>query len=329
MPMLALLLPLLLAALVMPLAAEAQSSGKTPRIGVLANALDTADSPVFRVFLETLRGLGYVEERNVIIDWRSSEGDDGQLPELAASLVRSKVDIILATSLRPARAVVEATKTVPVVFVVVADPVAQALVSNLNRPGGNVTGQAMYAPQESSERVLQVLKSALPNLSLLAVLSNPGNPAQRELMARAIPGAAQRANVTLLPLTFQSAADFPAAFEVAAQKRAGAIYVLSDVITFTHRALLIDLAARNRLPAIYGLRGAAEAGGFMAYGPDQRELFRRAAIYVDRILKGAKPGEMPVQSSVKYDLLVNLKVAKALGLTLPPTLIRQASQVIE
>ncbi len=178
--MLTVLLPLLLAVLAVPLAVEAQPGSKVYRIGVLANALDTSDGPLFRAFLEALRGLGYAEERNVVIEWRSSEGDDSQLPELAANLVRSKVDVVLATSLRPARAAIEATKTVPIVFVVSADPVGQRLVGNLARPGGNATGLAIYLPQESSEKVLQLLKLLVPRLSLLAVLTNPGNPVQRE-----------------------------------------------------------------------------------------------------------------------------------------------------
>ncbi len=327
--MLTLLLSLVLALLAVPLGVEAQTAGKVYRVGVLANALDTADGPLFKAFLETLRGLGYVEERNVVIEWRSSEGDDSQLPDLAASLVRSRVDILFAASLRPARAAVEATKTIPIVFVVNADPVGQRLVSNVTRPGGNVTGQAMYSPQETSDKVLQALQAVIPKLSLLAVLTNPNNAVQRELMAQVLPAAAQRAKVTLLPLPVQSVGDFQTAFDAAAQRRADAVYVLGDVLTFIHRARIVDLAAKSRLPALYAMRGAAEAGGFMSYGPDLRDLFRRAATYVDKILKGAKPGDMPVESSAKYDLLINLRTARALGLTLPPALIRQASQVIE
>jgi len=327
--MLTVLLPLLLAVLAVPLTVEAQPGSKVYRIGVLANALDTSDGPLFRAFLEALRALGYAEERNVVIEWRSSEGDDSQLPELVANLVRSKVDVVLATSLRPARAAIEATKTVPIVFVVSADPVGQRLVGNLARPGGNATGLAIFLPQESSEKVLQLLKLLVPRLSLLAVLTNPGNPVQRALMTQALPSAAQRSKVTLLPLTVQSPSEFQTAFDLAIQKRADAIYVLGDVLTFIHRARVVDLAAKSRLPAVYTFRAAAEAGGLISYGPELRDLFRRAATYVDRILKGAKPGDMPVESSAKYDLLINLKTAKTLGLTVPPALIRQADQVIE
>jgi putative ABC transport system substrate-binding protein len=327
--MLTLLLPLLFAVLSAPLAAEAQPAGKTYRIGVLANALDTSDGPPFRGFIETLRSLGYVEARNVVIEWRSSEGDDSQLSELAASLVHSKVDVLFATSLRPARAALQATKTVPIVFVVAADPVGQGLVASLARPGGNATGLAVYRPQETSEKVVQLLKLAVPTLSLLGVLTNPDNRVQREILAQALPAAAQRAKVALLPLTVQSPPDISAAFDFTGRQAPGAVYVLGDVLTFIQRAQIVDLAVKNRLPALYAFRGGAEAGGLMSYGPDIRELFRRAAGYVDKILKGAKPGDMPVESSAKYNLLVNLKAAKAIGLTLPPALIRQADQMIE
>jgi putative ABC transport system substrate-binding protein len=187
----------------------------------------------------------------------------------------------------------------------------------------------MYAPQETSDRVLGLLKASVPKLSVLAVLTNPANSVQRELMASALPAAAQRANVTLVPVYAQSVGDFAPAFDLAAQKGANAVYVLVDVLTFIHRALIAELAARSRLPAVYGLRGAAEVGGFMAYGPDLRDLFRRAGSYVDKILKGAKPGDMPVERSAKYDLLINLKAARALGLTVPAGVIRQANEVIE
>ena len=317
---------LLLAA---PLLAEAQPAVKIYRIGVLANALDTSDGPTFQAFLDTLRELGYVQGRNMDIEWRSSEGDPGQLPGLAQELVRAKVDIILATALLPAQAAIDATKTVPIVFVVVADPVGQRLVGSLSRPGGNATGLAAYAPQESSERVLQLLKALTPKLSRLAVLTTPTNPAQRELIAKALPSAAQRAGVGLLPLPIQSAGDLPGAFDAARMERADGMYVLGDVLTYIQRARIADLAAKHRLPAMYTSRSAVEAGGLMSYGPRFRDLFKRAATYVDTILKGAKAGDMPVEQSTRYELAINLKTAKALGLSVPPPLVKQAVQVIE
>ncbi len=317
---------LLLAA---PLLAEAQPAVKIYRIGVLANALDTSDGPTFQAFLDTLRGLGYVQGRNMDIEWRSSEGDPGQLPGLAQELVRAKVDIILATALLPAQAAIDATKSVPIVFVVVADPVGQRLVGSLSRPGGNATGLAAYAPQESTEKVLQLLKAVTPKLSRLAVLTTPTNPAQRELIAKALPSAAQRAGVGLLPLPIQSAGDLPGAFDAARMERADGMYVLGDVLTYIQRARIADLAAKHRLPAMYTSRSAVEAGGLMSYGPRFRDLFKRAATYVDTILKGAKAGDMPVEQSTRYELAINLKTAKVLGLSVPPPLVKQAVQVIE
>jgi putative tryptophan/tyrosine transport system substrate-binding protein len=324
-----LLLRALMILLAVPVVGEAQPSAKMYRIGVLANALDTSDGPTFQAFLEGLRGLGYVQGRNMDIEWRSSEGNAEQLPALAMDLVRAKVDIILATALVPAQAAIEATKTVPIVFVVTADPVGLRLVGSLARPGANATGLASYAPQESSDRVVQLLKTVTPKLSRLGVLTVPSNPAQRELVGKALPSAAQRAGVMLLPLPVQEAGDLPGAFETARGDRADGLYVLGDVLTFVHRARILDLVAKNRLPAIYTNRSAVEAGGLMSYGPNLRDLFRRAATYVDQILKGAKAGEMPVDQSARFELALNLKTAKGLGLSVPPSLVKQAVQVIQ
>jgi putative ABC transport system substrate-binding protein len=310
------------------LAAEAQPAAKVYRIGLLANALETSDGPLFEAFLDGLAKLGYVEDQNIVIEWRSSEGDSERLSPLAANLVRSKVDLIVATSLQPARAAAAATKTIPIVFVVTADPVEQGLVANLARPGGNITGLATYVPGEISERVLQLLREATIKVSRLAILMNPANQEHKALMAQALPAAAQRSGVTLLPLDVQSLSELQRAFGVAVRERADALYVLADVFTFVHRARIVGLAAKNRLPAIYTSRGAVEAGGLMSYGPDRRDLFRRAATYVDRILKGAKPGDLPIEQPTKFELVINLKTAKALGLTIPPALLLRADQVI-
>jgi putative ABC transport system substrate-binding protein len=315
--------------LAVPLPGEAQPSAKVYRIGVLANALDTSDGASFQAFLGALRGLGYVQGRNMDIEWRSSEGDAEQLPGLAMELVRAKVDIILATALVPAQAAIEATKTVPIVFVVVADPVGLRLVGSLPRPGGNATGLASYAPQESGDKVVQLLKAVTPTLSRLGVLTVPSNPAQRELVGRALPSAAQRASVALLLLPVQAPSDLPGAFDTARLARADGLYVLGDTLTFVQRARILELVARSRLPAMYTTRGAVEAGGLMSYGPNLRELFGRAATYVDKILKGAKAGEMPVEHSTRYELVVNLKTARELGLSVPQSLVKQAVQVIE
>lgn len=308
--------------------ATAQPAGRMYRVGVLANALETADGPQFEAFLESLQKLGYVGDRNLDIEWRSSEGDVLLLPGLADDLVRAKVDVIVATSLQPARAAVAATKTIPIVFVIGADPVGHGLVTNLARPGGNVTGLATYQPEALSEHVLQVLREMAPGFSRLAVLNNPTNPVHRELLTLPLPTAATRAKVTLLPLEFRSLAELGPAFDVAVRERANALYVLSDVVTFIYRARIVDLATRNRLPAIYTSRRAVEAGGLMSYGPDVRDMFRRAATYVDRILKGARPGEIAVEQPKKFDLVINARAARALGLTIPDSLRRRADQII-
>ncbi|HEV8440358.1 MAG TPA: ABC transporter substrate-binding protein [Methylomirabilota bacterium] len=316
----------------LPVAVEGQQTpapGKPYRLGVLANALDTADGPSFQAFLDSLRKLGYVENGNIIIEWRSSEGESARLPALAAELVRAKVDVILATALVPALAATEATKTIPIVFVVGADPVAHKLVGNLNRPGGNATGLAAYLPDEIGAKVFQLLREVVPRASRVGVLSSPTNPLHRELIARVLPPAAEKFHVALLPLELRSPSDVQAAVDAAISGRADGLYVLADVLTFIHRARIADLAAKNRLPALYGFRSAVDSGGLMSYGPQLRELFRRAASYVDKILKGTKPGELPVEQPTKYELVVNLKTARALGLSMPPALLRRADLVLE
>jgi ABC-type uncharacterized transport system substrate-binding protein len=319
---------LLVATLAAPARAEAQSA-RVYRIGVLANALETADGPNFEAFLAGLGKLGYVGDKNMDIEWRSSEGDLEALPALAADLVRSKVDVIVATSLQPARAAAAATKTIPIVFVVSADPVAHGLVGSVARPGGNATGLATYQPVELTSRVVQLLREVSPGLSRLAVLTNPSNPVHRELMARPLAAAAQKATVTLVPLEIRALHEVPVAFETAVRERAQALYVLGDVLSFIYRMRIVELAARNRLPAIYPSRRAVEVGGLMSYGPDLPDLFRRAATYVDRILKGARPAELGVEQPTKFELAVNLKTARSLGLNIPESLRRRADHVIQ
>lgn len=315
--------------LMSPTASEAQQSGKMWRIGVLASALDTADGPLFDAFLDGLRKLGYVQDRNMDIEWRSSEGNIDQLAALATSLVRSKVDIILATSLQPALAAAEATKTIPIVFVVAADPVRHGLITDRTRPGGNVTGLATYMPEESGHKALQFLKEAAPRVSRVAVLTNPANPAHIDLMTQALPSAAQRLGLTLLPFEVKAPDDVQSAFDTAVRDRADAVYVLRDVLTFMYRARIVSLAVKTRLPTMYASRGAVETGGLMSYGPRLRDLFRRAASYVDQIIKGAKPGSLPVEQAPQFELVINVGTAKSLGLTLSRSLLQKADEVIQ
>jgi len=309
--------------------AEAQTAPRVWRVGVLANALETADGPNFEAFLDALQKLGYVGDRNLDIEWRSSEGDVMRLPALAEDLVRAKVDLIVATSLQPARAAMAATKETPIVFVVAADPVGHGLVTNPARPGGNVTGLATYQPEALSEHVVQVLKELAPGLSRLAVLTNPTNPVHRELLTGPMPTAATRAKVALMPLELRSLADVQRAFDTAVRERAHALYVLGDVLTFIYRGRIVDLAARHRLPAIYSSRRAVELGGLMSYGPDLRDTYTRAATYVDRILKGARAGDLAVEQPKKFELVINLRTARTLKLSVPESLRKRAVQVIQ
>jgi len=309
--------------------AEAQTAARTHRIGVLANAFEVSEGPYFEEFLDGLRKLGYVEGRNLVIEWRSSEGEFDRLPALAAELVRARVDVIVASSALPAHAAAEATKSIPVVFLLVSDPVGQKLVGSLARPGGNVTGLATFAPDVLAARRLQLLKEVAPRATRVAVLNNPANATHRELLARELPAGAQPHGLTLLPVEMRSPADLPAAFDQAAREKADFLYVLGDRLTFVHRAQIADLAMQRRLPSINVNRWSVEVGGLVSYGPKLRDLYRRASTYVDRILKGAKPAELPVEQPPPFELVVNLKTAKALGLTLPPSLLRRADEVIQ
>jgi putative ABC transport system substrate-binding protein len=316
----------LLLSLALP--ADAQTA-RTYRIGVLANAFEFSEGPLFDEFLDGLRKLGYAEGKNLVIEWRSSEGAFDQLPALAAELVRAKVDVIVASSTLPAHAAAEATRTIPVVFLVVPDPVGHKLVGSLARPDGNVTGLATYAPDVLSARRLQLLKEVAPRATRLAVLGNPDNATHRQLLARELPAAAQSHRLTLLPLEMRSPADLPGAFDQAARERADSIYVLGDRLSFVHRAQIADLAMQRRLPSINATRFSVEVGGLISYGPRLRDLYRRAATYVDRILKGARPADLPVEQPPPFELVVNLKTARALGLTLPQSLLRRADEVIQ
>lgn len=306
----------------------AQQAGKVYRIGVLANAFESSEGPYFDEFLDGLKKLGYAEGTNLVIEWRSSEGDFDLLPTLAGELVRSKVDVIVALSPQPAHAAADATKSIPIVFLVVADPVREKLVGSLANPGGNVTGLATYSLTELTTRRLALLKEAVPKASRLAVLANAANPAHRQALSREIPAAASSLRLTPLPLEVRTPVDFEGAFEAAARDRADSLYVLGDRLAFVHRAQLAELAAQRRLPTMFTLKSAVEAGGLMSYGPRLGDLFRRAASYVDRILKGAKPSELPVAQPPKFELVVNLKTARVLGLPIPDSLVKRADEVI-
>ena len=312
-----------------PLATEAQPAGKIARIGFLS-ASSSSDSRMHG-FLEALRyglrELGYVEGRNVAIESRWAEGKYERLPALAAELVGLKVDVIVTAAVPGIRAAKEATKTIPIVMAVVVDPVATGLVASLARPGGNITGLSSMAP-ELTGKLLEMLKEVVPKASLVAVLWNPGNAGNAPQL-RAAEVAARTLGVRLYTLEARNPNDLENAFAAMSKQRADALLVLVDVMFNAHRTRIADLAAATRLPAVYGLSEVAAAGGLISYSASTRDLFRRAATYVDKILKGAKPADLSIEQPTKFELVINLKTAKALGLTVPPSLLARADQVIE
>jgi putative ABC transport system substrate-binding protein len=311
-----------------PLAAEAQPAVKVPRIGYLA--LNPAANPhLHEAFRQGLRDLGYVEGRNVVIESRNAEGKPERLPALAAELVALKVDVLVAQPTVSALAAKQATGTIPIVFPV-AEPVTSGLVTSLARPGGNVTGLSVLAP-EMAGKSLEFLKQAVPAVSRVAVLWDPGafpEGTTRDMRKR-VEVAARALGVKLQFVEARGPDDFDRAFSEMTRARAGALTVLGGSMFVSERGRLVDLAAKNRLPVVYTARESVDAGGLMAYGPSVPDLFRRSATYVDKILKGAKPADLPVEQPTKFELVINLKTAKALGLTIPQSLLLRADQVIE
>jgi ABC-type uncharacterized transport system substrate-binding protein len=313
-----------------PLAAEAQQAAKVPRIGYLAGNL--APSPhLTEAFLQGLRDLGYVEGRNVVIEYRDAEGKFERLPALAAELVALKVDVIMTGGTPHALAAKQATKTIPIVFAAdAADAVGSGIVPSLARPGGNVTGLSLLGP-ELVGKCLELLKQAVPGVSRVAFLWHPGVFPERteKDMLKEAEVAARALGVRPQFVEARGPADFDRAFSEMTRARAGALTVLPSAMLSNERRRLVDLAAKNRLPAVYSSREFVDAGGLMAYGPNVADLLRRAATYVDKILKGTKPADLPVEQPTKFELVINLKTAKALGLTIPPLLLLRADQVIQ
>ena len=311
-----------------PLAAEAQQAGRVPRIAWLGGQARETAHPYVRAFQQGLKDLGWVEGQNIVIEWRFSGGRAELLPDLAAELVRLRVDLIVVPSSPAALAAKNATKTIPLVTVALGDPVALGLVASLAQPGGNITGLTNSVGPEIAGKQLELLKEVVPKVSRMAVLWNP-NTRGNALALRETEIAARALGLELQPLEARSLNDFDRAFAAMTAKRAGALLVLGDVMFSTHRNRLADLAAKRRLPAMYPARESVEAGWLMSYGPNTLELFRRAATYVDRILKGAKPADLPVEQPTKFELVINLKTAKSLGLTIPQSLLLRADEVIQ
>jgi putative ABC transport system substrate-binding protein len=325
----ALTLVLALGLLAAPLAADSQQSGTVARIGYLGPTSPSSSSSFLDAFRQGLRELGWVEGQNIVIDYRFAEGKLDRLPDLAAELVRLKVDIIVASPTPSVAAAKNATKTIPIVMIgASADPVGLGFIASLARPGGNVTGLSYSVGPEIFGKELDLLKETVPKVRRVAILSNPASPIQ-PLLIRELNVAARSVGVQLQLLEARGPHEFDGAFAAMAKERVGALLVVTDTVFLLHRTRLADLAARSRLPAMYGLREHAEAGGLMSYGPSLRELALRGATFVDKILKGAKPGDLPVEQPTKFELVINLKTAKALGLTIPPLLLHQADDVIQ
>jgi putative ABC transport system substrate-binding protein len=323
-----LLLTSLAGAFAAPLAAGAQQAGKAHKLGFLA--FSPADASLDGAFRRGLRELGYIEGRNLAIEYRSADGQLNRLPDRAAELVALKVDLIVAAGTPSALAAKRATKTIPIVFPAAADAVGSGLVSSLARPGGNLTGLSFLGP-ELVGKGLEVLKEAIRGITRIAVLWQPGAHGERAQkdMLHGTEVAAQTLAVRLQFVEARDRDDLERAFEEMARTRANALTVLTSTMFFAEHRRLVELAAKNRLPVVYPWREPVDAGGLMAYGPSIPDMFRRAAAYVDKILNGAKPGELPVEQPSKFELVINLKTAKTLGLTIPPSLLARADQVIE
>lgn len=320
------------AVLAAPLAAEPQPAGKVPRVGLLGAG--SPSDPVVQGFVEGfrqgLRELGWVEGRNIVIEYRYAEGKYERLPDLAGELVRFKPDVIVAAPTEAALAAKNATSTIPIVMANVADPVGSGLVASLARPSGNVTGLSSMGVDLTVKR-LELLKEAVPGLSRVAILRNPdASPWTHPVMVKAVEQVAPSLRLQLQVLAARGPEEFDGAFSMMARERADGLLVLAgDALFVLHRRRLADLAAKSRLPAMYATKEHAEAGGLMAYSTDSGYNWRRAATYVDRILNGAKPAELPVEQPTKFELVINMKTARALGLTIPPSLLLRADRVIE
>ena len=314
-------------ALAAPLASFAQQQPRIPRIGILTPEPITARTDLFEAFRQGLRELGYVEGQNIAIEWRSAEGRLDRFPVLAAELVSLKVDVIFTLTTPGVRAAKQATATIPIIMVLAADPVATGLVTSLARPGGNVTGLTTEHPELSGKR-LELLKETAPKVSRVALLWNPALP-NVTMRFVDIQAEARALGITLQSMEVRSPDELVSAFEAATKERSGALIVLQYSFAYVHRKRITDFAAKHRLPVMYPESESVEAGGLISYGPKQTDLYRRIAIYVDKILKGANPATLPVEQPTKFELVINMKTAKALGIKIPNSILVRATKVIE
>jgi putative ABC transport system substrate-binding protein len=321
----ALFMSLVLSLLVAPLAVEAQPATHVYRIGYLLGATREQE-PFVEAFLEGMRVLGYVEGQHFVMEYRGAEGQYERLPALAAELVRLKVDVLLAVFTPVALAAKDATTTIPIVMMGTGDPVGNGLVASLARPGGNVTGVSVLSPELVGKQ-LEFLKEVFSTVSRVAILWNPDNPVHPPTV-RAADVAAQALGVQLHLVEARGPDAFDRAFAAMTRAHAEALLVLGDAVFFQHRSRLAALAAANHLPTMHNTRPFVEAGSLMAYGPSTVDIRRRAAVYVDKILKGAKPADLPVEQPTTFELVINLKTAEALGLTIPPSVLFQATEIL-
>jgi putative ABC transport system substrate-binding protein len=308
-----------------PLALRAQHSAM-PVIGFLGPAPAAAYLPRMEALRAGLRDLGYVEGKNIVIEFRWADRAD-QLPEMAAELVRMKVDIILVSSSTYVEPVRQATKTIPIVFAIHADPVGVGHVASLARPGGNITGLSTLLTDLVAKE-LEIFKEAVPQTTRIGILWNPSTPSHGPAV-QAVEAVGEKLGVQLLLAPARTVEEFDGAFSTMTREGLGGFLVIASPLSFSQRVPLAELALKHRLPGMFGSRENVEAGGLMSYGADYNDLHRRAALYIDKILKGAKPADLPVEQASKYELVINLKTAKALGLEIPPTLLGRADEVIE
>ena len=313
---------LVILALVSARLAEAQQPKKVPRIGFVSASRQPWDA----AFRQGLRELGYVEGQNIMIDYRYAEGKFERLPDLAGELVRLKVDVIVAGETEAIRAAKQSTSAIPIIMAVTADPVGSGFVASLARPGGNITGLTSLSPDLSGKR-LELLKETVTRLARVAVLWNSGNP-DNAAQLKETESAANVLGVQLQSIGVRNSNDFDEAFSTITKGRPGALYALGDSLIATSRKRIVDFAANNRLASMFSTRQAVEAGALMSYGTNFLDLFRRAATYVDKILKGAKPADLPVEQPTKFEFVINLKAAEQIGLTIPQSVLYRADKVI-
>ena len=306
--------------------AKAQQSTKVPRIGFLFGASPSANAGRGEAFRQGLRELGYIEGKNILIEERYADGKLDRLPALTAELLRLNVDLVVTAGPAVTRPVKEATNTIPIVMAFDSDPVGSGFVASLARPGGNITGLASLSPELTGKR-LELLKETVPKLLRVAVLGNPGNRATA-LNFKEAEVAAQAYGLQIQSLEVRGANDLDSALTTLIRGRADALLPLGDSVVVFHRERIVNFAAKNRLPTMYGDKAWVEAGGLMSYGPDILDSFRRAATYVDRILKGTKPADLPVEQPIKFEFIVNLQAAKQIGLAIPPNVLARADKVI-